>query len=253
MYFQRKSTVFPSSCFRPLSLRAVMLLLSAEASFKPCCPFFWGSSKHLPQKAHLWPPFPCTKDVDIHILYRTFCWHYWHIWNRQPTSYPYIHKLLHTDTVLQAYTLIECLEREVFDERYAVYLYIIDLCTELDGLGFLASDDGTYIMTVKCWRCGHWLSALQTFPFSCTTPFWWWKDAYDNPGYIGVKHHYSLWIPSLWLRAFQKLWSYGLLKHSCPGSPLSFLAVGTMGFPPHSCICCADALYPAPTMPGIYL
>ena len=43
--------------------------------------------------------------------------------------------------------LIECLEREVFDERYAVYLYIIDLCTELDGLGFLASDDGTYIMT----------------------------------------------------------------------------------------------------------
>ena len=30
--------------------------------------------------------------------------------------------------------LLECLEREVFDERYAVYLYIIDLCTELDGL-----------------------------------------------------------------------------------------------------------------------
>ena len=59
------------------------------------------------------------------------------------------HKLLlHTDTVLQAYTLIECLEREVFNERYAVYLYIIDLCTELDGLGFLASDDGTYIITV---------------------------------------------------------------------------------------------------------
>ena len=50
---------------------------------------------------------------------------------------------------LQAYTLIECLEREMFDERYAVYLYIIDLCTELDGLGFLASDDGTYIITVN--------------------------------------------------------------------------------------------------------
>ena len=33
----------------------------------------------------------------------------------------------------------------MFDERYAVYLYIIDLRTELDGLGFLASDDGTYI------------------------------------------------------------------------------------------------------------
>ena len=63
---------------------------------------------------------------------------------------PYIHQLLlHMDTVLQAYTLIECLEREVLDERYAVYLYIIDLCTELDGLGFLASDDGTYIITVN--------------------------------------------------------------------------------------------------------
>ncbi len=66
------------------------------------------------------------------------------------TSYPHIHELLlHTDTVLKPYPLIECLEREVFDERYTVYLYIIDLCTELDGLGFLASDDGTYIMTVN--------------------------------------------------------------------------------------------------------
>ena len=50
---------------------------------------------------------------------------------------------------LQAYTLIECLEREMFDERYAVYLYIIDLRTELDRLGSLASDDGMYIMTVN--------------------------------------------------------------------------------------------------------
>ena len=37
----------------------------------------------------------------------------------------------------------------MFDERYAVYLYIIDLRTVLDRLGFLASDDGTYIMTVN--------------------------------------------------------------------------------------------------------
>ena len=34
-------------------------------------------------------------------------------------------------------------------ETKSVYLYIIDLCTELDGLGFLASDDGTYIITVN--------------------------------------------------------------------------------------------------------
>ena len=37
----------------------------------------------------------------------------------------------------------------MLDERYIVYLYIIDLCTELDGLDSLASDDGTYIMTVN--------------------------------------------------------------------------------------------------------
>ena len=50
---------------------------------------------------------------------------------------------------LKPYTLIERLEREMLDERYIVYLYIIDLCTELDGLDSIASDDGTYIMTVN--------------------------------------------------------------------------------------------------------
>ena len=72
-----------------------------------------------------------TKDVDI-------------------PSYPHIHELLlHADAVLQAYTFVESLEREVFDERYAVYLYVVDLRTELDGLCFLASYNGTYIMTVN--------------------------------------------------------------------------------------------------------
>ena len=56
--------------------------------------------------------------------------------------------LLHADAVLQAYAFVEGLERDVFDERYAVYLYVVDLRTELDGLGFLASYNGTYIMTV---------------------------------------------------------------------------------------------------------
>ena len=37
-------------------------------------------------------------------------------------SNPYTHKLLlHTDTVLKPYPLVESLEREVFDERYTVY------------------------------------------------------------------------------------------------------------------------------------
>lgn len=66
------------------------------------------------------------------------------------TPYSYAHELLlHTDTVLQVYTLIESLEREMLDERYAVYLYVVNLCTELDRLYFLASYNGTYIMTVN--------------------------------------------------------------------------------------------------------
>ena len=82
------------------------------------------------------------------------------------TSYPYIHQLLlDTDTFLQAYTLIESLEREVFDERYSVYLYIIDLCTELDGFGFLASYDGTYIMAVDADDAITDFSAFKHFLF----------------------------------------------------------------------------------------
>ncbi|GAA6369625.1 hypothetical protein I1900192L5_15930 [Odoribacter splanchnicus] len=41
------------------------------------------------------------------------------------------------------------LDFRLFDERYAVYLYVVDLRTELDGLCFLASYNGTYIMTVN--------------------------------------------------------------------------------------------------------
>ena len=64
-------------------------------------------------------------------------------------SYPHIHELLlHADAVLQAYTLVESLEREVFDKRYTVYLYVVNLCTEFNGFCFLASYDRTYIMTV---------------------------------------------------------------------------------------------------------
>ena len=65
-------------------------------------------------------------------------------------SYSCIHELLlHADAVLQAYTFIESLEREVFDERYTVYLYVVYLCTELDRFYFLASYNRAYIMTVN--------------------------------------------------------------------------------------------------------
>ena len=117
-----------------------MLLLSAE--LPSCCPFFESSLLFL--KGSSWLPFFAHKGCGYPIFCTELSVGIIGIYGiGSHTSYPYIHKLLlHTDTVLQAYTLIECLEREVFDERYAVYLYIIDLCTELDGLGFLASDDG---------------------------------------------------------------------------------------------------------------
>ena len=130
----------------------VMLLLSAEASFKPGGPSFWEfASKHLPQRLIFGRPFLTRKGCGYPIFCTELSVGIIGIYGiSSHTFHPYIHQLLlHTDTVLQAYTLIECLEREVFNERYAVYLYIIDLCTELDGLGFLASDDGTYIITVN--------------------------------------------------------------------------------------------------------
>ena len=66
------------------------------------------------------------------------------------TSYPYIHQLLlHRDTVSQTCALIECLERDVFDERDPVYLYVAHLCTELDRFCLLAPYDRVYIMTVN--------------------------------------------------------------------------------------------------------
>ena len=111
-----------------------MLLLSAEAAFKPGGPFFGEfTSEHLPQGLILCRPslayegsgytiFRAELSVGIIGIYGI----------GSQTSYPNIHKLLlHTDTVIQAYNLIEFLEREVFYERYAVYLYIIDLCTVL--------------------------------------------------------------------------------------------------------------------------
>ena len=81
-------------------------------------------------------------------------------------SYPNAHKLLlHTDTVLKAYTLIERLERDVLDERYSVYLYVVDFCTELNGLCFLTSYDGTYIMTVNAHNTVIDLPAFKHFLF----------------------------------------------------------------------------------------
>lgn len=86
-------------------------------------------------------------------------------------SYPHIREfLLHANTAFKLYTLIEGLEGGMFDKRYAIYLYVVNLRTELDGFGFLASDDGTYIISVNA------DDTVTDFPpfkisFSCTRTF----------------------------------------------------------------------------------
>ena len=152
----------------------VMLLLSAEASFKPGGPFFGEfTSEHFSQgfifgcpslayEGSGYPIFRAELSVGIIGIYGI----------GSHASYPNAHKLLlHTDTVLKAYTLIERLERDVLDERYSVYLYVVDFCTELNGLCFLTSYDGTYIMTVNAHNTvidlpafKHFLFLYKTFP-----------------------------------------------------------------------------------------
>ncbi len=82
------------------------------------------------------------------------------------TPDPYIHQLLmHTDTVFQTYALIECLERDVLDERDSVYLYVISLCTELDRSCLLAPYDRAYVMTVNTDNTVTDLPAFKGFLF----------------------------------------------------------------------------------------
>lgn len=151
----------------------VVLLLSTEASFKPGSSLLWKfTSENLSQGFILCRPSLAYKGSG----YTIFCTEpsiciigIYGISSR--TSNPDIHEfLLHTDTVLQSYSLIEWLEREVFDKRYTVYLYVVNLCTEFNRLCFLASYDRTYVMTVDA------DDAVLTFlpsnsSFSCTRTF----------------------------------------------------------------------------------
>ena len=115
----------------------VMLFLSAEAAFKPGGSLPWElTSENLSQPLVLcrpslayegsgYPIFRAEPSVGIISIYGV----------GSHASYPNAHKLLlHTETVLKAYTLIERLERDVLNEGYSVYLYIVDFCTELNGL-----------------------------------------------------------------------------------------------------------------------
>ena len=129
-----------------------MLLLSAEAAFKPGGPFFGEfTSENLSQGFIPGRPslayegsgdsvFRTELPVGIIGIYGI----------GSHASYPHIHELLlHADAVLQAYTFVESLEREVFNKRYTVYLYVVNLCAEFNRFCFLSSYYWTYIMTVN--------------------------------------------------------------------------------------------------------
>ena len=114
-----------------------MLFLSAETAFKPGCPFLGEfTSENLSQGFIPGRPSLTYKGCG----YSIFCTELsvgiigtYGIDSH--ASYPHIHELLlHADAVLKAYTFVESLELEVFDERYAVYLYVVDLRTELDRI-----------------------------------------------------------------------------------------------------------------------
>ena len=181
MYSEENPQDFRLPVPRLYSWEWVMLFLSAEATFKPGGSLIWEfTSENLsqllvlcrPSLAHEgngYPIFRAELSVGIISIYGV----------GSHASYPNAHKLLlHTDTVLKAYTLIERLERDVLDERYSVYLYVVDFCTELNGLCFLTSYDGTYIMTVNAHNTvidlpafKHFLFLYKTFP-TMESRFW---------------------------------------------------------------------------------
>ena len=147
-----------------------MLLLSAEAAFKPGGPFLGEfTSEDLSQGFIPGRPSLAYKGCGYSIFCTELSVGIIGIYGiGSHASYSHIHELLlHADAVLQAYTFVESLEREVFDERYAVYLYVVDLRAELDGLCFLASYNGTYIMTVNADDTVT-LSSKPSFFFSCS-------------------------------------------------------------------------------------
>ena len=150
-----------------------MLLLSAEAAFKPGGPFFGEfTSENLSQGFILGRPSLAYKGCGYSIFCTELSVGIIGVYGiGSHASYSHIHELLlHADAVLQAYTFVAGLEGEVFDERYAVYLYVVDLRTELDGLCFLASYNGTYIMTINADNTIIDLPAFKQILFRCSIP-----------------------------------------------------------------------------------
>ena len=111
-----------------------MLLLSAEASFKRVALSF----ESLKPASSKLITAPCrTKDRGLISLYQNFPVGIIGIYGiGSHTSYPCVHKLLRI--VLQRMPSLNACRQRCSMNNYAVYLYIIDLCTELDRTSFKA-------------------------------------------------------------------------------------------------------------------
>ena len=166
-----------------------MLLLSAEASFKPGALSFESSLLRTFLKDSSLAALPLrTKDVDIPYFVQNFL----------------LALLAYMESAATHLTLtcmsFCCMRMQSFRRMPSlkalnetcsmndmpVYLYVVDLRTELDGLGFLASYNGTYIMTVDADDAAADLPPAN-ISFSCARTFLMMKDASGNPGYGGVR------------------------------------------------------------------
>ena len=56
--------------------------------------------------------------------------------------------LFQMNTVFQTYSFVKSLKGDMFYEGDSIYLYIVDLGSELNGFDFLASDNGAKVMPV---------------------------------------------------------------------------------------------------------
>ena len=98
----------PEEVWRPLLIffsKIISCCLQAGWPF-PWRVHFWEPFSRI----HPWPPFPCVQRMWIfHILYRTFGWHYWHIWNRQPRILPSLTSARISSSVLPTPTTLSSL------------------------------------------------------------------------------------------------------------------------------------------------
>ena len=112
MYSKRKSTVFPSSCFRPLSLRASNVAFENRSFLQAVVLSLRVPSKHLPQRLIFGCPSFAHKGWDIPYFVQNFLLALLHIWNRQPHILPLHRPYGYSPSSVYP---IECLDEMVFE------------------------------------------------------------------------------------------------------------------------------------------